>query len=83
MTSVCQMDSLILLHLLHPSDGFDMSSTLSCVLLLQAHVNISKLLLAINVQLSYGRFVFLFLLFLGETVGDFSLFEGLLSPESV
>ena len=60
-----------------------MSSALNCVLLLQAHVNISKLLLAIYVQLSYISFVFLFLLYLGETVGDFSLFEGLLCPESV
>ena len=60
-----------------------MSSALNCVFLLQAHVNISKLLLAIYVQLSYSSLVFLFLLFLGETVSDFSLFEGLLSSESV
>ena len=83
LSSICQLDSLILLHLLHSADGFDMSSALSLVFLLQAHVDISELLLAVNVELLYSSLMLLFLLLFGKAVGDFSLFISFLSPESV
>ena len=83
VASVSQMDSLILIDLLQPLNGFDMSCSLRYILLLQAHVDISELLLTIYVQLLESGLMFLFLLLLGETVGDLGLLKRLLRPESV
>ena len=47
VASICHMDSLIFLELPQPLNSSDMSCTLLFILLLQAHVDISELLLAI------------------------------------